>query len=44
MEDIKGFHTGRNHDVSTAAASYALDLDGRTPDKYLDKMMINNKK
>ena len=29
MDGIEGFHTGQNHDVYTAAAAYALDLDGR---------------
>ncbi len=43
MEDIKGFHTGRNHDVSTAAASYALDLDGRTNRWVKDEDMTEKK-
>jgi len=30
MEGIEGFHSGQNHDLHTAPAAYALDLDGRT--------------
>ena len=44
MEDINGFHTGRNHDVPIAAASMGLDLDGRTNRWVKDEDRTEKKK